>query len=66
MSFEVKIFQKAVSDVAISSRRLESEKTRLPMKLTDWIVVKGPSLISKTKSTRFCANWMTFGSTVAA
>ena len=28
--------------------------------------VSGPSLISNTRSTRFCGNWMIFGSTVAA
>jgi len=66
VSAVVKKFQKDASTVVTSSRSVESENSRLPMKLIERIEVSGPSLISNARSTRFCSSWMTLGSTVAA
>ena len=54
--------------LASGSRRFSSPslKYSLPMKLTFLMPVTGPSVISNTRSTRFCSSWMTFGSTAAA
>ena len=52
--------------VRMTSRSVASLNALLPMKWIVSIEVTGPSLISKTTSTRFCGSWMIFGSTVAA
>ena len=52
--------------VSISPRSSPSENASLPMILIWRTLDLGPSLISKTISTRFCDSCTIFGSTVAA
>ena len=52
--------------VWITSRNARSENSLLPTKLILRIPVSAPSSISNIRSTRFCGNWIIFGSTVAA
>ena len=64
-AFEKNRYQR-LSLVSITPRSVASLNSVLPTKLMLRTPVDGPSLISKTRSTRFSDNWMTFGSTVAA
>ena len=52
--------------VIISPRSSPSENASLPMMLIWRTLDLGPSSISNTTSTRFCASWTICGSTVAA
>ncbi len=63
---ELKKESSRASFVTISPLRSPSENASLPMMLIWRTLDLGPSLISNTTSTRFCASCTILGSTVAA
>ncbi len=66
MSSLVKNRYQAASFVWMTSRKVPSLNAWLPMNTIRDTSVSGPSLISNTRSTRFCSSSITLGSTVAA